>query len=498
MLGVMSTSMPSVSPFSTPLLALALLAAPVLDAPAAAQDANKLVNDAWPYLPEYTAAERPYLSEEMRRKAAAGAKMLAAAIELDPSHARGLWCRGYAEWLLAVDAKNRGEAEAAQEHFGASVESFSAGIGLNETDPWALVGRAQTLASFGEYGPAIADMDAALASMAETLAKPGNHGSTPWLRFQAMKARAEILMQLGRFEDAREALSTFHGLFSGNNWNLYVETADSYKRERDFDSARATYEKILEEFENDFQAYALLGYLEGLVGDRAAATKRLQEALEYELQPGMYTRMWLTMLATDEARPAAVADFEGFMENPPDDLSEWDRTLGNFVLGNGTVEEFARKGGIEVARRMSAGEAVDDLPCEIAFYSGFRHEADAAKAGDGATQKMHQEKALAAYREALSFDPKWKDEWAYSRMHFARLTAELGQKTKPGFSVKDDRLSVGGQARGKLMEASWHAPGEAAAKPSLGRAVQPGDLLIGTLESNDGERRSVRLVVGLR
>lgn len=455
-------------------LPLVLLA---LASPATTQDdrpeAEALVNQAWLFLPTYDGEHRAFLDESTRRDTSVGAHLLAAATALDPTHVRGLWSLGHAEILLAEDDRNRGESEAAWRHYELAVAALTRSIELQSDDPWALYARGAAHTAFGANELAYADLSSAVAAADERL-RVGEEGSIPWLRFKALEWRAEVSMRLGAYERARDELRTFHSEFSNNEWPLLIALAESHERARDFAGARTVLESITEKFPSDHQAYALLGYLEGLVGNDERANERLLEALEYELAPGMYTRMWMWILATDDRRAAATQDFAGFLENPPDVLSAWDLTLGRFVLGTGTVDEFIEAAHAEEARRMAAGEALDDLMCEAWFYAGLRREADG-----------EPDLARLAYVHALSYTPpKWKWEWAYARLHFAEL-ARGGGPVEASFADESE-----------LVDALWHVPGAEGPLTKLSRAPLPGDLVIATVRGKDGTEVRVVHVFG--
>ncbi len=468
---------------------LALCLAPALVvAPAQATerpDAETLVAQAWLFLPAYDGEHRAFLSDELRTNTAVGAHLLEAAVELEPEHLRGLWSLGHARILLAEDARNRDLGDVARAHYVGAVSALSRSIDLFPTDPWACYARGAAHTAFGADNAALRDLDAAIENADALIANGDN--SISWLRFKALEWRAEVLMRLGEHERARAALRAFHSEFSNNNWPLYIALAESYERERDFAGARASYDDIVAEFPTDHQAYGLLGYLEGLVDDRERATSRLLEAIENELEPDMYLRMWLFLLATDDALASAESDLRLFLENPPDSLSDWDRGLGLFTLGEGTPAEFLERARAEVERRIAADEALDDLMCEASFYAGWREE-----------RGGNPRAALDAYRAALAFHPpKWKWEWAFARLAFARLAAELELAAAPPFTIDGDELAWDGETA-RIEHATWHVPGTEQPVRELGRDPLPGDLFQANVRYADGRAALVRFVVDAR
>jgi tetratricopeptide (TPR) repeat protein len=298
-----------------------------------------------------------------------------------------------------------------------------------------------------------------------------------WVRFKALEWRPEVLMRMHAHERAREALDAFHAEFSNNGWPGLIARAESQLRERDFAAALATYEAITSEYGSDPEAHALAAYVHGLLGDRDAATAALQESIRRELQPGMYTRLWAVLLATQEHRPAAEAELRDFVDNAPQSVSAWDRTLGRFVLGAGGPAELLDAARLERGRRVEHGEPLADLMCEVWFYVGLRHEAAEERTD-----------ALAAYREVLSFRPRaFKWEWAYARLRFADLVQVVGCTT-PG----PTGLGLVTQPERE----AWHVPRSARWTGDLGRSPRPGDLQLAVAVTEKGERRATLVVFG--
>ena len=455
--------------------------------------AEELVAEAWRFLPQYDGAHREFLAPETRRETLAGAHLLDGALALEPDHMRALWSLGHARILLAEDARNRGEREAAVADYERAVAALDRGIELAPSDPWALYARGAAHAAFGAFDTALEDLARAVEAADAEIAAGTAGDSVPWLRFKALEWRTEVLMRQGDHPGAADALRAFHEEFSNNAWPMHIALAENALRARHFDAASESYLDAIELFPTDHQAYALLAYLAGLRRDRESATTRLREALERELQPGIYTRLWLLILATDEARPAAREDFASFVQYPPSEIPQWDLTLARFVLGDGTPDAFLEAAHAESKRRMDAGEVLDDLPCEAHYYAGLRHELDAA-ALDGAERTARLEAALDAYRTSLRLRPlKWKWEWAYARLHFTNVAAELGHAARGAILLTDDSpLDLENGAA--LVSSSWHRSGDGKTHPALDGDPRPGDLYLSRMRK-DGRVVPARMVV---
>ena len=468
----------------------ALLLAPV-GVQETAPDAETLIQQAWTFLPAYDFTPRPLLDDSSRARATAGAHLLRAALALSPEHVRGLWSLGYAESLLAEDRHTRGDRERATQHKREAEEALQRAMLLRPEDPWALYARGAVRGALGEHRRALGDLKRT-RELCDQLRARGD-SSVDYLRFKTLEQNAELLQRAGEFVQARAALESFHEEFSNNDWPLLIALAESHLRERSFPGAFDAYRRAIEGYPSDHQAYALSGYLAGLVGDREEATRQLTTALEHELAPGMYTRLWLWILATEDAREGAREDLAGFLANPPSTLSAWDRTLGSFVLGSGEATEFLAAGRAEHARRLEAAEPLDDLLCEVWYYAGLRHELDAAELeADAREGRLRQ--ALHAYGTALESSPaRWKWEWAFARLAFARLAAELDLPADPGFRI-DGASYQSPHVQGTLARTSWHRPGTLESVPYVADP-QPGDLLVATVTTEGGvEVRVIELV----
>jgi len=428
---------------------------------------DALFEQAMPYFPTYTGEHRPFLTDEQRRGVSAGANILAAVLELDPDHLRALWWTGHAHVLLAEDRRSRGDDDAAAGHDARSIAAFTRAIELDPSDPWAYYARGTALTHTARHWRAAADLQLAVELADERMRAPGFADNLSWLRDKALAWRPEVLMRAHEFERAREELAAFHARFSSNSWPGLIARGESYLRERDFAGALETYDAVLGEYPEDHQAYALIGYVHGLLGDRERATHYLGEVVRREPTPGMYSRLWLALLATDERVAEAEADLRDFLANAPQSTSPWDLTLGRFAMGAGTADEFLAAAHAEEARRAEQAVALDDLMCETWFYVGLHHEA----AGEVTA-------ALASYRNALLYQPhSFKWEWAFARLHYADLAAREGLAALP----EPNPLAP-------VLRSSWHAPRSLRAVDALGREPRPGDLHMEVSGCDEGPR----------
>lgn len=454
--------------------------------------AEGIVEQGWTLIPAYSGEHRGSLDERMRARAAAAAHLFSAAAELQPDHVRAFWSLGHAEMLLSENARARG-LPALREHVQKAEAALSRALEIDLADPWCCYARGVLRTSFGSLDGALADLRRADDLASARISETGTDGNDAWLRFKARQWRPEALMQAGRFEGAREALREFHREFSENTFPMHIALGECFLRERDLAGARAEYRTIVGLFPDDHQAYALQGYVAGLLDDRVAATAQLQEALQREPTPGLYTRLWLWILATEEALPAADADLREFLANPPSSLSGWDRRLGAFCTGSDTAASFLAAGRVELARRLDASEAQDELLCEVWFYVGMRLERDAAAAADGTSANELMEQAMASYGKALEARPvAWKWEWSFARLAYARLALATGKtqaaELPPGSSV----LGPGSLTLGV------HVPMEKRARGLYDGRMLPGQLWLGLREQEDGSRRFVYVPVQAR
>ena len=436
-----------------------LLACLAFALPSAAQeraDADGLIEQAWAFLPAYEGTPRFLLNAQVERETQAGAHLLQAGLALNPDHVRGLWSLGHALSLLAENHRNRGRSARANADYAGAVEALGHAIELSPLDAWSPYARAMAHTAAGEHALALADLRLTLGNALAAGESQDN------MRFRAREWLPEVLMRLGKHEEAREALRRFHGEFASNSWPLLIALGESFQRQRDFAEARKVYQQTIQEYPNDFQAYALLGYLEGLSGNQAAAAQSMRLAIRNERFAGLYTRLWLWILATPELQGTALDDLSAFLKNPPDSVSAWDRSLGLFCIGELDFEGYAAALQGELQRRLELAEPLDDLECEAAFYRGLRLEREAQFQDVG-----DRSAARAAYLEALEARPlKWKWEWAYARLGLARCAAQDGLNPAHAPSTEESG------------NASWHRPGSDQLRHSAPEAWRVGDLLL--------------------
>ena len=468
-----------------------LLAVPLLLlVPQAAEPptAGELVEQARAFLPVFEADRTEFLTAEQRRHVLASTNLLDASLALEPEQAFTVWWKGHAEALLGEDRRNRGEEGAAGAHYAAALDAFQRAIAIDPSYYWAYYARGMAHNNLGRWWDAIRDYDEAVRvanARIDAAADESESLDPRFVRFKARQWRADTRMRVLEFARAREEFVAFYADNGNNQWDLGFSTAETYQRERDFAQAVATYEHVLtqEDFATFDGAYAQLAYLAGLLGDRAAATRRLDQALETELAPTLYPRLWLWILTEGERRPQAAADLTDFVEHPPAGVSEWDRKLGYFVLGQGTPDEFLGLARAEEERRKRDGVPLDNLMCEVWYYVGLRQEADGNEAA-----------ALDAFRRAVAFAPRtFKWEWEYARLGLARLAAALGAEADPGFTVHDDgSLSRDGAEPAEVEVVLVHRPGEPGPLRGVaavrGRPLLAGDLLQCILRHADGTR----------
>jgi len=462
-------------------------------------DAESLVELGWRLVPAYSGDHREALPSATAAEVEAGAHVFEAAIALDPEHLRALWSLGHAHVLLAANADHRGRDDDVRHHRRAAEQALTRAIELDATDPWAWYERGALRVEHGELRAAHDDLSRAVEAAEARIVETGPDGSEAWLRFKALQRTPEASMRAGQFDVARTELRAFHDEFSNNSFPLEIALAESHLRERDFTAAASAYERITQAFPDDPQAYAFLGYLAGLMNDRAGATERLQQAIRLEREPGFYTRLWLWILATDDARPAAEADLRAFLEYPPSSSTAWDLGLGRYVLGEGDDDELLERARAEVERRIEAGENLGDILCECWFYVGLRRERAARSAPDEERGALATD-ALRAHREALRFRPDtWKWEWAFARVHYTVLATELGLEGDPQFTVTDSTLTRPGTAEpAELIEARWHRVHAPRASADAPTPLRPGDLFLGRVRDPQRGPLYVRLLVEAR
>ena len=455
-------------------------------AQSAPAEVGRWVEEGWALLPEYRGAHRPFLTSAELPRARAALHLFQAATQLGPDHVRAQQSLGHARVLLAEDRRNRGLEAEGREHFEGGVDALLRAIELDGDDPWPHYALGVLRTTFGDHATALADLGRARERAQLRMADSGPDGPDAWLRFKALEWQPEVHMRLGQHAAARDAMRAFHGEFSDNGWPLGIALAESWLRQREFSQARDSLEDLARRFPDDHQAYALLGYLEGLVDRRDVALERLREAIARELDPGLYPRLWLWILAPEAERDGPEADLRQYLEFPPATLSEWDRTLGRFLLGEGTVEGFLERTEAEARRRMGAAEALDGLGCESWFYAGLRRDLAARRAPAGPGRETLQAAALQAYAKALEASPAaWKWEWAYARRNFADLARSLGRGPVDSFSLDGERWSAEGRSA-VVESALWHLPGAESPVSEPGRSPDPGDLFLGRARDASG------------
>ncbi|MDF1836657.1 MAG: hypothetical protein P1V35_02210 [Planctomycetota bacterium] len=297
-----------------------------------------------------------------------------------------------------------------------ALDCFDQAIRLEPTYLWAWYARGMAHQRMNWPSQAIADFETCISATGITMQSGVEGQALEDARFLNHKAklwRTECRMQMLAFEKARDEYRELLGGEGSNEWNLGTKIAETYLRERDFVSALRTYEDMLSvpEIADYHGAYTTLGYIEGLLENPAKAHLRLQEALQRERQPTLYPRLWLHILAPDEQKADALDQLKRFVTHPPGDLNDWDLQLGQFMGGDLPLEDFQNAAAMEFTRRKVAAVPLDDLMCEVWFYVGLHLERQ------GSTDE-----AVEAYKQSLAFRPRtFKWEWAYARLHYAKL-----------------------------------------------------------------------------
>lgn len=398
------------------MLATLLLALVPIALPQDRPTATEWVDKARLYLPAYSGEHRAFLTAQQKSEVTAASHILTAALILEPDNAYALWWKGHTQVLLGEDELNREQDDNGQAEFATALHCFDQAVDLQPDYLWAWYARAMARQRLGHYSVAIKDFEYCISLSQAIIDQVEDESAISEARSLKYKARlwlSDCLMQVFEFEQARTEYRTFYADNGNNAWDLGIKIAETYLRERDFIAAIQTYEALLEvpEYAAYHGAYTFLAYLQGLHENHDKAYARLNQALERERSPTLYPRLWLWILAPDKHKAEALAPLKRFIANPPGDLSPWDLTLGRFMTGAMPAETFLAAARAEVARRKLEAVPLNDLMCEAWFYAGLHHQQQGAP-----TQ------AIAAYRKALAFRPaafKW--EWAYARLHFARL-----------------------------------------------------------------------------
>ena len=471
---------------------------------------NALVDQARTLIPQYDGDHKHFLTVDERRDVVAATHLAAAALALEPDNTYALWWNGHAESLLGEDDRNREQRDAARLHFDIALDAFERASELDPDYYWAHYARGMANWRVGHVASAIRDYDLAVAACDKAIANGDSGAET--IKFKARQWRADARMRAGEFDVAREEFAAFYADYGNNQWDLGYSLSETHLRERDFAGAREVYGRILEneEFRTFDQTHAQLGYLEGLVGNTDAALQHLDAALEREFTPTLYSRMWQWILTPAPRSQAKIdAELRKFLEYPPGSLSEWDRSLGQFVVGEIEASSFLERARVEHNTRMEQARDLGDLMCEVWFYVGLRRRIEADRLDDEAARRDGWLSAFEAFGRALAFDPRsFKWEWAFARKHYAELGALLGKtpvvrSTMDGVAVGDAVPGLGraatadASARGERMVARVHSPQDEAARSwtSVDELV-PGDLLLVLVRAGaDGPQRFERLVV---
>ena len=408
---------------------------PSTEAPTAFRDSEgsaQLTEQGWQYLPTYTGEHRWSLSAADRARTLAGYHLLCAATSLDDQNALAWWRRGHAAILLSNDFSARHPSPGDRPNLGLQAldaqTSLERSRELSPEDPWSAYALAVWRAEMGQPLASIRELEQAIELCAPGIESEGPDGTAAWLAFKCREWLGEVHMRAGQFEEVRASLQSFYADFGDNEWPLRIALGECALRERNFARAREEYAWIVEqpEFRDDPRAHAMLGYLEGLLGHEDLAAEHLSDAISRERTLELYARLWRWILAEDK-RDELRPDLERFLKFPPPSLSEWDQSLGLFVLGEGSAGAFQARAQTELERRWEAGEDPGDLMCETHFYVGLRAELDARSTKEEAARKELLWAAREAYDRALAFRPiRWKWEWAYARQRYAALASELG------------------------------------------------------------------------
>lgn len=435
----------------------------------------QLTEQGWQYIPTYTGEHRWSLSEAQRAQTLAGLHILKAATTLDPANQLAWWRHGHAATLLGNDERAR-DPQCSDNFTIQAYESLSRARELAPEDPWSAYALAMAEADLGFVDQAVESLHLAIELCAPGIEAEGPNGTPAWIAFKCREWLGELLMRAGRFEEADAALRSFYADFGENEWPLRIALGECALRGRNFARAREQYAWIVAEpqFESDPQAHAMLGYLEGLLGNTEAATAHLADAVSRERTPQLYARLWQWLLdpeAQGELRPG----LEKFLAFPPPQLSAWDLRLGRFILGEGAPESLIADAQAELERRWEANENPGDLLCEAHFYAGLRHEFDAAGADPDARAELLSS-ARTHYGEALAARPiAWKWEWAYARKRDAELSIALGIQRRPSSLESLEGL---GSERILLHPLGARAPLSWSEARAARKHLEPGDLLL--------------------
>lgn len=446
---------------------------------------TRLVDMARTLVPEYDGEHRAFLTPDERRNVTAATQLLAGAQTLGPDDTNVLWWLGHANTLLAEDSKSRGDREAARERFGAAYEGLRQATALDPEHLWSWYARGLAAGGLGQPFAAIDDLDRCIAILnhkIELRPEGTAPGSDDFMRFKARKWRAEMLMRSLQFAEARQAFRSFYADNGNNRWDLGFGLGEAFLRERNFAGARRNYEEVLglENYDEYSAPFEQLGYIAGLTSEWERSSEMLRAALEREIEPGLYLRLWIWVLCPERERADARSELEEFLENPPSSLSAWDGRLGRMLMGEGTIHEFKTAARAERERRLGVAQPLDDVVCEALFYSGLR----LMREGDTRHALRHFHDALRARPATF----KW--EWEYARFYGAVCVEAEAPAVVQGGAPK---VPAGGVLR-LVHRVGDSEPRDANEPESSEGGRKWGDLLQFVVEAEGGPK-SVRLEV---
>lgn len=404
------------------MLSTIVLAACSVLGPQDAPTARGLVSQGRALLPAYAGDHRSFLTADQRSKVSAAGHLMSAALALEPGETYALWWKAHTDVLLGEDSINRGSPEVGESHYTAALSAFDRALGLDPSYAWAWYARGLAKQRLNRPIDGLADLNRCLVVCEEQIAAAQDDQARAdplFLRYKARQWRADLLMQVFRFDDAREEFRRFYAENGNNRWDLAFSIGETLQRERDFAGAVRNFEDLLgiEGMGGFDGAHAQLGYLQGLLGDLDAASKHLGDALGRERTPGLYLRAWMWILASETSAARAQTELRNFVTQAPSSTPPWDLQLGRLLISDvdeNVAQDFIAQASAEEARRKAEGLELGDLMCEAWFYVGWKFD------------RQHQPtEASKAYRQALRFRPaafKW--EWAFARKFYGRLIAK--------------------------------------------------------------------------
>lgn len=445
--------------------------------------AEQLVSQGRALLPSYDGDHRAFLTELQWREVSAASHLLCAALALEPDNAYAMWWKGHAQTLLGEDRSNRGATAESAVHYGAALKTFDEVLAIDPEYHWAWYARGMAWNRLGRPFRALDDYRRCVGAANLRLAAAERAGQADqdarFVRYKARLWQADTRLTVLEFDRAREGFRAFYGDNGGDPWDLHIALGESYLRQREFAQAEVLYGELLQvrDYASFDRIHAALGYLAGLRGAQEEAMGYLQAAIQREREPTLYSRLWLWILAPPQQRSKVAEELRGFVEHPPSSLSAWDQTVGRAVLGAGSPADLVRDGLLEEERRKQQALPLDDLMCEVWFYAGLSYEGSGEEA-----------KAIRAYSEALGFRPaKFKWEWAYARLGFARLSAQ--REEAEGLAEFDPA--------GELLTVSVHRAGATASLTELPNPLQVGDFVQAVVRVEGVGRRVLQRVIGV-